>query len=302
VIKSKSKDAKDGKFGFVSLLGRPNVGKSTLFNELVGTKLAIVSSKPQTTRNRITGILNTDEGQIVFWDLPGIHKALGVMNKRMVSIALNAIDSVNIALWVIDATKDSAIDQFMMGHIKSKKPKLLLVINKIDLIAKDELFPMVDRYSKAYEFLEIVPVSALKQDNIEDLKNSIFKHLPEGVPMFEQDDLTDIPERVLVAEMVREKVFHFTQQEIPYSTAVQVLSFEEKPKLISIYAEIWVEKPTQKGILIGKGGEMIKKIGSLARQDIEELLDKKCYLELNVKVKENWREKPAILDTLGIRA
>jgi len=290
------------RFGFVSLLGRPNVGKSTLFNALVGTKLAIVSSKPQTTRNRISGILTTEDGQMVFWDLPGIHKALGLMNKRMVSIALNAIDHVNLALWVIDAQKDSQIDEFIMGHIKAKKPPLILVINKIDLVAKDELYPMVDRYSKAYDFLELVPVSALKEEYIDDLKKSIMKHLPEGNPMFAEDDLTDIPERVLVAEMVREKVFQHTQQEIPYSTAVHVLGFEEKPKLISIYAEIWVEKATQKGILIGRGGEMIKKIGSLARQDIEDLLGKKSYLELQVKVKENWRDKPSVLDTLGIRA
>jgi GTPase len=290
------------KFGFISFLGRPNVGKSTLFNALLGTKLAIVSPKPQTTRNRITGILTTDEGQAVFWDLPGIHKAFGVMNKRMVSIALNAISNVNLALWVIDAEKDARVDGFIIGHLKAKKPPLILVINKIDLIAKDKLYPMVDVYSKAYEFLEIVPVSALKEDNIDDLKNSIFKHLPEGEPMFAEDDLTDIPERILVAEIVREKIFQLTHQEIPYSTAVQVITFEEKPKLISIDAEIWVEKNNQKGILIGQKGEMIKKIGTLARQDIENLLGSKVYLELTVKVKENWREKPAVLDTLGIRA
>jgi GTP-binding protein Era len=290
------------KFGFVSLLGRPNAGKSTLFNALVGTKLAIVSSKPQTTRNRISGIVTTETGQIVFWDLPGIHKAFGVMNKRMVSIALNAIDNVNIAVWVIDAQKDSQVDEFIMGHIKAKKPPLILAINKIDLIPKDDLFPMVDRYSKAYSFLEIVPVSALKNDNIDDLRTSILKHLPEGEPMFSAEDLTDIPERVLVAEIVREKIYKFTHQEIPYSAAVQVLTFEEKPKLISISAEIWVEKPNQKGILIGSAGEMIKRIGTYARKDIEELLGNKCFLDLNVKVKEGWREKPAILDTLGIRA
>jgi len=290
------------KFGFVSLLGRPNVGKSTLFNALVGTKLAIVSSKPQTTRNRISGIVTTETGQIVFWDLPGIHKAFGVMNKRMVSIALNAIDNVNLAVWVIDAQKNAAVDEFIMGHIKTKNPPLILAINKIDLIPKDDLFPMVDRYSKAYEFLEIVPVSALKNDNVDDLRNSILKHLPEGEPVFSPDDLTDIPERVLVAEMVREKIYKFTHQEIPYSTAVQVLTFEEKPKLISISAEIWVDKPNQKGILIGASGEMIKRIGTHARKDIEELLGNKCFLELNVKVKQGWREKPAILDTLGIRS
>jgi GTP-binding protein Era len=290
------------KFGFVSFIGRPNVGKSTLFNALLGTKLAIVSSKPQTTRNRISGILTTEEGQAVFWDLPGIHKALGVMNKRMVSIALHAISNVNLALWVVDAARDERVDEFIVGHLKSKKPPLILVINKIDLVAKDKLYPMVDAYSKAYNFLEIVPVSALKKDNIDDLKRSIFKHLPEGEPLFAEEDLTDVPERVLVAEMVREKIFQLTHQEIPYSTAVQVITFEEKRNLVSIYAEIWVERNTQKGIIIGKSGEMIKKIGSLARKDIEDLLGRKTYLELQVKVKENWREKPAVLDTLGIRA
>jgi GTP-binding protein Era len=290
------------KFGFISFIGRPNVGKSTLFNALLGTKLAIVSPKPQTTRNRISGILTTQEGQAVFWDLPGIHKAFGVMNKRMVSIALNAISNVDLALWVIDAEKDQRVDEFIMGHVKTKKPPLILVMNKIDLISKDKLYPMVDAYSKAYEFLEIVPVSALKQQNIDDLRQSIFKHLPEGVPMFSEEDLTDLPERVLVAEIVREKIFQLTHQEIPYSAAVQVITFEEKPKIISIYAEIWIERNTQKGILIGKKGEMIKKIGSKARTDIEALLGRKTYLELAVKVKENWRQKPSVLDTLGIRA
>ena len=290
------------KFGFVSLIGRPNVGKSTLFNTLLGTKLAIVSSKPQTTRNRITGILTTGESQVVFWDLPGIHKALGVMNKRMVSIALNAISNVDLAMWVLDAEKDQKVDNFIMGHIKSKKPPLILVINKIDKVAKDKLYPMVDAYSKAYDFLEVVPVSALKQENIDLLRTAIFKHLPEGDALFGSDDLTDVPERVLVSEMVREKIFQLTHEESPYATAVQVILFEEKPKIISIDAEIWVERNTQKGILIGKGGEMIKQIGSLARKDIEELLGKKTFLELTVKVKQNWRDKPSILDTLGIRA
>jgi GTPase len=290
------------KFGFVSLVGRPNVGKSTLFNALIGTKLAIVSPKPQTTRNRITGILTTEQGQVVFWDLPGIHKAFGVMNKRMVSIALNAISNVNLAMWVLDAEKDSKVDSFIMGHVKSKKPPLILVINKIDRISKDKLYPMVEAYSKAYDFLEIVPVSALKEQNIDDLRAAIFKHLPEGEPMFSQDDLTDVPERVLVAEIIREKIFQLTHEEIPYATAVQIIRFQEKSKLISIDAEIWVERNTQKGILIGKGGEMIKKIGTLARKDIEQLLGSKAYLELTVKVKENWRDKPTVLDTLGIRA
>jgi GTPase len=290
------------KSGFVSLLGRPNVGKSTLFNHMVGTKLAIVSPKPQTTRNRISGIVTLPEGQIVFWDLPGIHKAFGELNKRMVAIALNALDSINLGLWVIDAKKDAKVDEFILGHIKSKKPPLILIINKIDLIAHDDLFPMVDTYRKAYDFKEIIPVSALKEKNLDDLLPSIMKHVPEGEPMFPEDSLTDVPERQLVAEIVREKVFLHTQEEIPYSTAVHVDSWEEKQNLISIQAEIWVEKESQKGILIGKRGEMIKKIGSLARIDIEKLLGCKTFLELSVKLKERWRDKPSLLDELGIRS
>jgi len=290
------------KSGFVSLLGRPNVGKSTLFNHMVGTKLAIVSPKPQTTRNRISGIVTLPEGQIVFWDLPGIHKAFGELNKRMVAIALNALDSINLGLWVIDAKKDARVDEFILGHIKSKKPPLILIINKIDLIAHDDLFPMVDTYRKAYDFKEIIPVSALKEKNLDDLLPSIMKHVPEGEAMFPEDSLTDVPERQLVAEIVREKVFLHTQEEIPYSTAVHVDSWEEKQNLISIQAEIWVEKESQKGILIGKRGEMIKKIGSLARIDIEKLLGCKIFLELSVKLKERWREKPSLLDELGIRS
>ncbi|PWT93910.1 MAG: GTPase Era [Acidobacteria bacterium] len=289
------------KSGSVSLLGRPNVGKSTLFNDLVGAKLASVSPKPQTTRNRITGIVTRPQGQIVFWDLPGIHKSFGVMNKRMVSIALSGLDSVDLGLWVIDAARDSQVDQFMLGHIKSRKPSLILVINKIDLIRHDDLFPMVDLYQKAYDFKEIVPVSALKKKNVEELEQSIFKHLPDGEPLFPEDSLTDVPERALVEEMIREKLFLYMKQEIPYSTAVHVDFWEEKKNLISIQAEIWVEKDSQKGIVIGKGGEMIKKIGSQARLDIEKLLGCKIFLELSVKVKEGWREKPALLDELGIR-
>jgi GTP-binding protein Era len=289
------------KFGFVSLLGRPNVGKSTLFNKLIGTKLAIVSPRPQTTRNRISGILTTGEGQIVFWDLPGIHRAFGEMNKRMVSIALQALDSIQLGLWVIDARRDAQIDDFIFGHIKSRKPPLILIINKIDQVNRDILYPMVDRYRKAYDFKEIIPVSALKDTQVVDVVPAILRHLPEGDPMFAEDDLTDIPERLLVAELVREKVFHLTKEEIPYSTAVVVESFEEKKGVIVIQADIWTEKESQRGILVGKRAEMIKKIGSYARTDIEKLLGSKVFLDLRVKVNERWREKPAALDTLGIQ-
>jgi GTP-binding protein Era len=289
------------KFGYVSLLGRPNVGKSTLFNKLVGAKLAIVSPRPQTTRNRVSGIVTTDEGQVVFWDLPGIHKALGVMNRRMVSIALRALDSIHLGLLVIDANRDARIDEFIFGHIKSRKPPLILIINKIDLVKRDELYPMVDLYQKAYDFKEIIPVSALKEKQVDEILPAIFRHLPEGERVFPEDDLTDAPERLLVAEMVREKIFLLTKEEVPYSTAVVVESFEEKKNLISIQALIWVERESQKGILVGKGGEMIKKIGSLARTDIERLLGTKIFLELRVKLNERWREKPSALDTLGIQ-
>ena len=292
---------KSFKFGFVSLLGRPNTGKSTLFNKLIGTKLAIVSPKPQTTRNRITGILTLPEGQIVFWDLPGIHRAFGEMNKRMVGIALNALDSIQLGLWVIDASRDARIDEFIFGHIKSRKPPIILIINKIDLVNRDVLYPMVDLYRKAYDFREIIPVSALKDKQLDDIVPAILKHLPEGDPLFAEDDLTDIPERMLAAEIVREKVFRLTKEEVPYSTAVVVESFQEVKNLISIQAVIWVEKESQKGILVGKKGEMIKKIGTQARIDIEKLLGHKVFLELRVKLNERWRDKPSALDTLGIQ-
>lgn len=292
---------KSYKAGFVSLFGRPNVGKSTLFNHLVGTKLAIVSPRPQTTRNRISGVLTSEEGQIVFWDLPGVHKAFGELNKRMVTIALNALDSMDLGLWLVDAKRDRGLDDFIFGHIKARKPPLILIINKIDLIHKDILYPMVDHYRKAYDFKEIFPISALKKQNLEGLLPAILKHLPEGEPIFPEDYLTDVPERMLVGEIIREKVFLLTRQEIPYSSAVDVQTFQEKKHLVSIAADIWVEKESQKGILVGKNGEMIKKIGTQARIDIEKLLGMKAFLELYVKVKEDWREKPSALDTLGIR-
>jgi GTP-binding protein Era len=284
------------------MIGRPNVGKSTLFNKLIGAKLAIVSPKPQTTRNRITGILTRPEGQIVFWDLPGIHKAFGIMNKRMVGIALQGLDAVDLGLWVVDAAKDRGVDEFVFGHIKTRKPATILVINKVDLIQRDLLLPMIDRYSKAYEFKEVVPVSALKGKNLDRLTECILKHLPEGEPAFPKDTLTDIPERALAAELVREKVFLLTKQEVPYATAVSIVSFVEKGKLVSIAADIWVDRQTQKGIVVGHGGEMIKKIGTAARIDIEKLLGCKVFLDLNVKVKEGWREKSFLLDDLGIKA
>jgi GTPase len=289
------------KTGFVSIMGRPNVGKSTLFNRLIGTKLAIVSPKPQTTRNRISGILTIPEGQIVFWDLPGIHKAFGELNRRMVKIAINALESVDLALWVIDAKKDDKIDEFVFKQIQLRKLSVILIINKIDIIKKDLLYPMVDLYRQSYDFKEIIPISALKEKNMQNLIPAILKHLPEGEPFFPEDYLTDVPEKTLVSEIVREKIFLLAEQEVPYSTAVLVESFEEKKNLISIRADIWVEKESQKGILVGSGGSMIKKIGTLARIDIERLLGHKVFLDLRVKVKERWREKPSALDTLGIQ-
>jgi GTPase len=211
------------------------------------------------------------------------------------------LHSMDIGLWLVDAKRDADLDEFIFGHVKARKPPLILVINKIDLISKDTLYPMVDHYRKAYDFKEIFPISALKKQNLDDLVPTILKHLPDGERMFPEDYLTDVPERLLVSELIREKVFLYTRQEIPYSVAVHVETFQEKKNLISISADIWVEKESQKGILVGKNGEMIKKIGTQARTDIEKLLGMKVFLELFVKVRENWRDEPSALDTLGIR-
>ncbi len=286
--------------GFVSIIGRPNVGKSTLLNSIIGEKIVITSDKPQTTRNRIQGIHNIPGGQIVFIDTPGIHAGRSRLNKSMVDVARSAISGVDLLMLVVEATTaaDPAFIQDVLGKVKIP---VVLVINKIDLLAdKNQVLKKISDWAALHPFKEIVPVSAGRNDGVEHLVSVVGGYLPEGPAMFPDDILTDMPEKFIVAEMIREKVFRLTRDEVPYSTAVVVESFIERENgVIAIAAAIMLERDTQKGIIIGSRGEMLKKIGTQARQDIERLLDTKVYLELFVKVVENWSERPSKLRELG---
>lgn len=289
------------KSGFVSIIGRPNVGKSTLLNAILGEKIAITSSKPQTTRNRILGVKHLSEGQVIFLDTPGIHKAKGVFNILMVKTALATLKEVDIILFLVEAARMDERDIFIVDNLKKVKTPVILVVNKIDLVKKDTLLPVIDGYSRLYPFQEIIPVSALKGDGVEIIVNRIYELLSEGPRYFPEDVVTDLPERFIVAEIVREKVFELTREEIPYSTAVVVDEFKEDQQkgLISIMATIHVERDSQKGIIIGKGGRLIKEIGTKARLDIERLLGSKVYLQLFVRVQEKWTEDMRILKEFG---
>ncbi len=286
--------------GFVSIIGRPNVGKSTLLNCIIGEKIVITSDKPQTTRNRIQGIHNIPGGQIVFIDTPGIHSGRSRLNKSMVDVARSAISGVDLLMLVVEAT--TAADPAFIQDILSKvKIPVVLVINKIDLLSdKNQVLKKIADWAALFPFKEIVPVSAGRNDGVDHLVSVVSNYLPEGAAMFPDDILTDMPEKFIVAEMIREKVFRLTRDEVPYSTAVVVESFVERENgVIAISAAIMIERATQKGIIIGSKGEMLKKIGTQARQDIERLLDTKIYLELFVKVVENWSERPSKLRELG---
>jgi len=286
--------------GFVSIIGRPNVGKSTLLNAIIGEKIVITSDKPQTTRNRIQGIHNIPGGQIVFIDTPGIHAGHSRLNRSMVDVARSAISGVDLLLLVVEATT-AADPAFIQDVLKKVTIPVLLVINKIDLLSdKSQVLKKIADWSALYPFREIVPVSAGHNDGVEHLVSVVSGYLPEGAAMFPDDILTDMPEKFIVAEMIREKVFRLTRDEVPYSTAVVVESFIERENgVIAISAAIMLERDTQKGIIIGSKGEMLKKIGTQARQDIERLLDTRVYLELFVKVVENWSERPSQLRELG---
>jgi GTP-binding protein Era len=288
------------KSGFVSIIGKPNVGKSTLLNAIIGEKIVITSDKPQTTRNRIQGIHNIPSGQIVFIDTPGIHTGRSRLNKSMVDIARSAISGVDLLLLVVEATAQADAD-FVNDILKKVTIPVVLVLNKIDLLAdKGLVLKKISDWSTLHHFKEIVPISAGRIDGIEHLVTVISGYLPEGPAMFPDDILTDMPEKFIVAEMIREKVFRLTRDEIPYSTAVVVESFVERENgVVAISAAIMLERATQKGIVIGKNGEMLKKIGSQARQDIERLLDTRIFLELFVKVVVNWSERPSKLRELG---
>ena len=292
------------KFGVVSLLGRPNAGKSTLLNRLVGTKLAIVSDKPQTTRNRILAVRNHKDGQVVFLDTPGIHRPLHRMNVRMLDSALETIREVDVLGLVIDATeKPGHGDQFVLDLLSEVTIPVVLVLNKIDLVSKPKLLPIIERSSAAFAFADIVPVSALTGDNIERLEQVFLRHLPSGEPLYPQDYLTDQPERFFVGEIVREQVLHHTHAELPFASAVVVDRFEEQdPKgLMRLYCSILVDRESQKPIVVGRGGEMIKRIGTAARLELERFFDARVFLDLRVKVWPGWREDDRFLDGLGVR-
>jgi len=291
---------KDFTSGYVSIIGRPNVGKSTLLNAIIGEKIVITSNKPQTTRNRIQGIHNIPNGQIIFIDTPGIHTGHSRLNKSMVDVAMSAISGVDLLLLVVEAT--SAVDTGIVGDVlKGVTTPVVLVINKVDLLPdKQILFEKISAWAALHPFREIVPVSAGSGDGVGLLVETISRYLPEGPQLFPDDILTDMPEKFIVAEMIREKIFRLTRDEVPYSTAVEVESFVERENgVIAISAAIVLERATQKGIVIGKRGDMLKKIGSQARLDIERLLATRVFLELFVKVEENWSERPSKLREYG---
>jgi GTP-binding protein Era len=295
------------KFGFVSLVGRPNAGKSTLLNRLVGTKLAIVSDKPQTTRTRILGVRNYPGAQVVFLDTPGIHRPLHRMNVRMVDAAVDSIGQVDVLGLVVDATERTGHgDRYVIDLVKKAVVPVVLVLNKVDLMKKTRLLPMIGKYARQADFAEIVPISAATGENVDRLERVFLERLPEGVPMYPEDYLTDQPERVLAAEMVREKLLQFTHAEIPFSTAVIVDRFEEPETreggLLRLFCTIVVDRESQKPIVVGKGGEMIKRIGTAARAELEVMFGARVYLDLRVSVRSDWREDEHVLGEIGLGA
>ncbi len=291
------------KSGFVSFLGRPNAGKSTLLNRIVGHKLAIVSDKPQTTRTRIVGVKNYPDGQVVFVDTPGVHKPTHRMNVRMVDVALDAMREVDLITVVVDVSvKAGSGDRFMVTLLKDLKTPVILALNKVDLIAKNKLLPVIDQYQRVHPFVEIVPISAQDGINVEVLETLFLKYLPDGVPLYPADYVTDQPERFMVAEIIREQVLQMTHDELPFSTAVVVDQFEEEEdgKLVKLYCTILVDRDSQKPIVVGRAGAMIKAIGTAARLELVKFFEKKVYLDLHVKVKSEWRDNERLLDEIGL--
>ncbi len=292
------------KCGFVSLIGRPNAGKSTLLNRLVGEKLAIVSDKPQTTRNRILGVRNYPDGQVIYLDTPGIHRPLHRMNVRMVDAARDTISEVDIVGLVVDVSeKFGRGDRYVFDLLKDVRKPVFLILNKIDLIKKTRLLPVIDEFSRNGTFAEIIPVSAQTGLNVDRLEQAILAALPEGPALYPEDYLTDQPDRFMASEIVREKVLQFTHAEIPFSSAVVVDRFEEPegPKgLLRLYCTIVVERESQKPIVIGRNGEMIKRIGTAAREELEKFFSTRVFLDLHVRVKSDWREDDTALGQMGV--
>jgi len=297
---TEAKNERDFRSGFIAIIGRPNVGKSTLMNCLLGEKISIISDKPQTTRNRIRGILSRPDAQLVFIDTPGIHKPLHKMNEIMVNMALGTYNEVDVIMLLVEATeKPGGGDRFIIDSLAKIRTPVLLIINKVDLINKERLLPLMQEYSTLYSFAEIIPVSALKPD-LGGLVDALLKRMPKGPKYFPDDQLTDQPERFVVSEIIREKIFELTKEEIPYSTAVMIDQVKEEPGLTRIDATIFVDRDSQKGIVIGKNGALLKEIGTRARLDAEKLLGVKVFLQLWVKVKKGWRDDNRMLKNVGI--
>lgn len=291
------------KSGFVTIIGRPNVGKSTLMNHLIGQKIAITSNKPQTTRNRIqTVYTDMERGQIVFLDTPGIHKAKNKLGEYMVNVAERTLNEVDVVLWLVEPSNFiGAGEQHIVEQLKRVKTPVILVINKVDMVDKEKILEYIDTYRKVYDFAEIIPVSALREINLDDIIDSIFKYLPYGPQFYDEDTITDQPERAIVAEIIREKALHALEEEIPHGIAVSIDQMKRRKgqNFYDIDATIVCERDSHKGIIIGKGGAMLKKIGSNARYEIERMLDAKINLKLWVKVKKDWRDSDFLIKNFG---
>ncbi len=289
--------------GFVALVGRPNAGKSTLLNSLIGEHIAAVSAKPQTTRTHVQGIITTDEGQIVFVDTPGVHKPGYTLNRRMMGLVADALAQVDLVLLMCDASSSfGSGDRFTLEMIREASKPTFLLLNKIDLLKdKSALLPLISQYTREYDFREVIPLSARTGDNRELLVGTIFKYLPEGEPLFDSELFTTEIERNIVAELVREQILQQTQQELPFATAVRTELWEEEGRNVNIHCVIYVERDSQKPIIIGRGGAMLKEIGTRSRRKIERLLGRHVRLNLFVRVQEDWRNDPRLLDELGIQ-
>ena len=288
------------KSGFAALIGRPNVGKSTLMNHLIGQKIAITSNKPQTTRNRIQTVYTSEEGQIVFLDTPGIHKAKNKLGNYMVGVAEKTLSEVDVILWLVEPSDFiGAGERHIIEQLKKTKTPVILVINKIDTVKREQLLSYIDTYRKEFDFAEIVPVSALKGENTGELLKCVFRYLPYGPAFYDEDTVTDQPARQIVAELIREKALRCLEDEIPHGVAVSIESMRFKKQIVDIEATVICERESHKGIIIGKGGSMLKKIGSQARPEIEDMLEKQVNLQLWVKVKKDWRDSDLLLKNFG---
>ncbi|MED3962060.1 GTPase Era [Niallia taxi] len=291
------------KSGFISIIGRPNVGKSTFLNRVIGQKIAIMSDKPQTTRNKVQGVLTTDDSQLIFIDTPGIHKPKHRLGDFMMKVAQNTLKEVDLILFMVNAEEGFGKgEEFILEKFENIKTPIFLVVNKIDTIHPDKLFSVIDSYKEKYPFKEIIPISALEGNNVETLLTQIKKYMPEGPQFYPADQVTDHPERFIVSELIREKALHLTREEIPHSLAVVIEKMEKKQNdVVYVMATIVVERDSQKGIIIGKQGGMLKEVGKRARTDIENLLGNKVFLELWVKVQKDWRNKMTQLRDFGFR-